>query len=228
MTKKSRSRDLVTRLRRALGIIIDLDGTILDSFDAHVTAWTRVLEEYGVNRKREEIIAPFGKPTPVIASMLFDTDDKEFISIITKKKADYFIEQIPTITLFSGTLAVLEALHERGKKLCIASSSPNITIETTISMLGLGVLIDAYIGLNDVATSKPDPEMIFKSAEKLGLDPAACIVVGDTIYDIQAGIAAGVSFTIGVLTGNSNQDILEQAGAGAVLADFATLQRYLQ
>src|SRR5271157_20246 len=229
MVKKHVSMDLVLQLQRTLGFIIDLDGTILDSFDAHVKAWERVLEEYGVSRTRAEIIAPFGKPTPVIASILLGIDDhdQELISDITRLKAQYFIEQIPAIDLFPGTRAVLDKLHSRHKKLCIASSSPNITIEAVIATLDLGSLIDAFVGLSDVANSKPDPEMILKSVAKLGLDPADCIVVGDTIYDIKAGNAAGC-FTIGVLTGNSSQDLMKQADAGIVLVDFATLQGYRQ
>jgi HAD superfamily hydrolase (TIGR01509 family) len=226
MTKKRQSGDLVLRLKNALGLILDMDGTLLDSFNAHVTAWERVLDDRGVNHTREEILAPFGKPTPVIASILFATDDQDLIQSITRSKARYFIEQIPSIELFPGTRAVLEALHAGEKKMCIASSSPNITIETTISELGLGSLIDAFVGLNDVTSSKPDPEMIFKSAARLHLDPADCIVIGDTIYDIQAGNAAGC-FSIGVLTGNSTRGLMEQAGAGAVLDAFAKLQEYL-
>jgi len=226
MAKKRRPGELVLQLTKARGFILDMDGTILDSFDAHVKAWERALEERGVSRTRDEIIAPFGKPTPTIASILFGTDDPELISTITKLKAQYFIEQIPTIDLFPGTRAVLNALHALDKKLCIASSSPNITIKATITTLDLGSLIDAYIGLNDVTNSKPDPEMILKGVAKLGLDPVDCIVIGDTVYDIKAGNAAGC-FTIGVLTGNSTRDLMEQGGAGAVLDDFATLQGYL-
>ena len=227
MVKKQRPGDLALRLKNALGFIIDLDGTILDSFDAHVMAWERVLEEQGVSRTREEIIAPFGKPTPVIASILLGTDDQELISDITKLKAQHFIKEIASIQLFPGARLVLDALRAHVKKVCIASASPNIVIEAVIASSELGSCIDAYVGLDDVVYSKPDPEMIIKSAAMLGIDPADCIVIGDTIYDIQAGNAAGC-FTIGVLTGNSTQDILIKAGAGAVLADFATLQEFLQ
>ena len=65
--------------------------------------------------------------------------------------------------------------------------------------------------------------MIVKSASKLGLDPATCIVIGDTIYDIQAGLAAGALYTIGVLTGTTTRDSLKSAGAGAMLQSVKVL-----
>jgi membrane protein len=221
---KSRA-GLRNRFSKATGIILDMDGTILDSYDTHYRAWDRILGEYGLHYTREEVISQFGKPTTTIAGILFKSDDKDLIARITKRKAEYFIEEMPRMHLFPGTREVLTALKARGKKTCIASSSSNVAIASVIADLDLSGLIDAFVGLNDITNGKPDPEMIFKSCERIGLTPADCIVVGDTEYDIKAGNAAGC-FTIGVLTGNFTEDRLIAAGAGAVLpavADFLPL-----
>ncbi|MEX2684739.1 MAG: HAD family hydrolase [Candidatus Sigynarchaeota archaeon] len=213
---------IVKRISGAAGIILDMDGTILDSYDAHYRAWNRILGEHGLAYTRDEIVAQFGKTTTTIAGILFKTNDKEFIARVTKRKAGYFIEQIPHMALFPGTRDLLVELKARGMKTCIASSSSNIAIASVIDGLGLSGLVDAFVGLEDITNGKPDPEMIFKSCDRLGLTPASCIVVGDTEYDIKAGNAAGC-FTIGVLTGNFTAERLAAAGAGAVVPSVASL-----
>ncbi len=218
---KSRA-GLSNRLSRAAGIILDMDGTILDSYDAHYKAWNRILGEHGFHYTREEVIAQFGKPTTTIAGILLKSDDKDLIARVAKRKAEYFIGEIPQMQLFPGTREVLSALKARGKKTCIASSSSNVAIARVIAELDLSGLIDDFVGLGDITNGKPDPEMIFKSCERISLAPADCIVVGDTEYDIKAGNAAGC-FTVGVLTGNFTADRLAAAGAGAVLPSVADL-----
>ncbi len=208
---------IASRLTSAAGVILDMDGTILDSYEAHYQAWNRILGEHGLHHTRGEIVAQFGKTTTTIAAILFKSDDKEFVARVTKRKAEYFIEQIPRMALFPGTRDFLTVLKARGKRTCIASSSSNAAIAKVIDGLGLSGLIDAFVGLDDIKNGKPDPEMILKSCDRLGLAPADCIVVGDTEYDVKAGNAAGC-FTIAVLTGgNFTGAQLVAAGAGAIL-----------
>jgi HAD superfamily hydrolase (TIGR01509 family) len=214
-------------MSRAAGFILDMDGTILDSYNAHYRAWDRILNEHGLHYTREEIIAPFGKPTPVIAGILFKSDDKEFITHITKRKAQYFMDEIPSMQLFPGTRDVLAKLKARGKKMCIASAGPNASIAKVIADFELSGFLDAFVGLGDITKSKPDPEMIFKSCERISLTPSECIVVGDTEYDIKAGNAAGC-FTVAVLTGgNFTREQLVAAGAGAILPHFGSLLEHI-
>lgn len=214
---------LAMRIASASGFILDMDGTILDSYEAHYRAWNRILGEHDLHYEKHEVIAQFGKPTTVIAGILFKTSDTGLIARVTKRKAEYFMEQTPRMALFPGTRDVLAALKSRGKKTCIASSSPNAAIARVIADLDLSGLVDAFVGLGDITNGKPDPEMIFKSCERIGLAPADCIVVGDTEYDIKAGTAAGC-FTIAVLTGgNFTREQLAAAGAGAILPEFGAL-----
>jgi HAD superfamily hydrolase (TIGR01509 family) len=219
--------NLSNRVSKATGIILDMDGTILDSYDAHYRVWDRILREHGLRYTRGEVIAQFGKPTTTIAGILFKSNDKDLIARITKRKVEYFMEQTAHMELFPGTRDVLAALKARGKKTCIASSSPNMAIARVIADLDLSGLIDAFVGLGDIKKGKPDPEMIFKSCERIGLAPADCIVVGDTEYDVKAGNAAGC-FTVAVLTGgNFTREQLLAAGAGEILPDFGSLLEHI-
>ncbi|MBN2150582.1 MAG: HAD family phosphatase [Candidatus Lokiarchaeota archaeon] len=223
MTNASAQAEVGNRISNAAGVILDMDGTILDSYESHYRAWNRILGEHGYHYTREEIVAQFGKPTTTIAAILFKSDDKGFIARTTRRKVEYFLEQIPRMALFPGTLDVLSALKAHGKRACIASSSSNVAIARVIDGLGLSGLIDAFVGLEDITNGKPDPEIIFKSCGRLGLAPSSCIVVGDTEYDVKAGNAAGCS-TIAVLTGeNFTREQLVAAGATIVIPTIADL-----
>jgi beta-phosphoglucomutase len=218
-SKKSRIsiKNMKVIVSTAQGFIFDMDGTILNSHEAHYNAWDRVTRDYGFHYEKEDIVAQFGKTTAAIATILCKNEDPTMIREISEAKEAYFIDEIPAIQLFDGVIDVFTALKVKNKLTCIASSNNNLAIEKIIKQFGLEQVVGGFIGLDDISRGKPDPEMIVKSAAKLGLDPATCIVIGDTIYDIQAGIAASTCFTIGVLTGTTTSVSLQSAGAGMVL-----------
>ena len=71
---------------------------------------------------------------------------------------------------------------------------------------------------DDAEASKPAPDLVISAVEKLGFSPGECAMVGDTVYDAQASLAAGVTF-LGVLSGGSTRETLLEAGASAVWRD---------
>jgi len=217
ITSKTRLQELKIAISTARGFIFDMDGTILDSHEAHYHAWDRVTRDYGFRYEKEEIVAQFGKTTAAIAAILCETSDPATIQEISNAKEGYFIDEIPSIQLFEGVVDVFAALKRLEKRICIASSNNNLAIEKIIEQFQMEQLVDGFIGLDDITRGKPDPEMIVKSAAKLDLDPGDCIVIGDTIYDMQAAVTAGVRHAIGVLTGTTMADSLKAAGASAVL-----------
>ncbi|HME55943.1 MAG TPA: HAD family phosphatase [Candidatus Lokiarchaeia archaeon] len=225
---KHESRYLKTTLSDAQGFIFDMDGTILNSHEAHYRAWDHVTKDYGFSYEKEDIVAQFGKTTAAIATILCETDDLATIQEISKAKEAYFIDEIPSIQLFEGVTNVFTALKRAGKRICIASSNNNLAIEKIINQFQLEHLVDGFIGLDDIVRGKPDPEMIVKSAVKLDLDPGDCIVIGDSIYDIQASIAARARCAIGVLTGTTATESLKNAGAIAVLQSVKELINHIK
>jgi HAD superfamily hydrolase (TIGR01509 family) len=170
-----------------------------------------------VSRTKEEVVSQFGKPTPVIAATLLGPGrDPESISAIAQQKAAYLFDEIPDLDLFPGTKDLLGKIKASGRMTAIASSSPARTIDAVIEARGLHDLVDTRVGLDEIINAKPDPEMILVAAAALGLDPAQCVVTGDTVYDIEAGRAAGC-FTVGVATDNFTRQQLAAARADLVL-----------
>jgi pyrophosphatase PpaX len=82
-----------------------------------------------------------------------------------------------------------------------------------------------FIGVDDVQKSKPDPEMVLKSIEKLGMFPYQTVMIGDSTYDILAGKAAG-AMTIAVCTKHS-ADVFQKIGADIILDSITNLKEFL-
>ncbi|MHA1891943.1 MAG: HAD family hydrolase [Promethearchaeota archaeon] len=205
------------------GYIFDIDGTLLDSHESHYNAWKRITEKYGFHYERKDIFKHFGKTTPKIARALLNNDDDKFISKVSEEKAAYFLEEIPASHLIPGAMEILDFLkNDWQKKICLASSNLNHVIEKVVDIFKMRKLIDAYTGLDDITRGKPHPEMIITSARKIAEPPENCVVIGDSIYDIQSGNAAG-AFTVGVETGIFSRKQLEDAGAGAVFSSVGSL-----
>ncbi|NMC06904.1 MAG: HAD family phosphatase [Candidatus Lokiarchaeota archaeon] len=221
-TEDGCSDALVAAIRAAKGFIFDMDGTILDSQEAHYRSWDRATRDHGFPHDRGEIFAEFGKTTEAITIALCPGAGTRDVASISRLKESLFFEDIPSLVLFGGITVLFATIKERGKRICIASSNDNRTIDAIIHHVKLHEVIDGFTGLDDITRGKPDPEMIVTSAAKLHLAPGDCVVVGDTPYDIMAGNAAGC-FTIGVLTGTFSRDQLVTAGAGAVLPTAAGL-----
>jgi HAD superfamily hydrolase (TIGR01509 family) len=217
MTPERKAKPGTVPFSAARGFIFDLDGTLLNSHEAHYRAWDRALQEHDVHKTKEEIVSQFGRPTPTIAVTLLGPDsDPEIISAIAREKAAYVLAEIPTLDLFPGAKELLRKIKAAGKKIAIASSSLARTIDAVIDAHELRALVDTRIGLDEITNAKPDPEMILAAAAALGLEPARCVVTGDSLYDIGAGRAAGC-FTVGVATGSFSRQQLAAARADLVL-----------
>jgi HAD superfamily hydrolase (TIGR01509 family) len=119
-----------------------------------------------------------------------------------------------------GCVDLLHALHARGTRLGIATSSGRAL--PYLDHWGVRAVFDAIVGREDVRHRKPHPEVVLRCVEKLGLEPADAAYVGDSPIDIEAGRAAGVH-TIGVLTGTSSREVLAAVGPDHLLESAVEL-----
>jgi HAD superfamily hydrolase (TIGR01509 family) len=92
----------------------------------------------------------------------------------------------------SGARELIEQLRARGLKLAVASSSPRVWVEATLAALGLAESFEAIVAGDEVARSKPDPEIFLRAAEKLGVAPAHCLVIEDSPGGVAGAVAAGM------------------------------------
>ena len=124
--------------------------------------------------------------------------------------------------LLEGVTETLEQLKKHGLKLAITSNDIHRRIEESFRALRIAPLFDAMIGSDDVAEVKPSPDMIFEVLRKTGCNPDEAVMVGDSISDMRMGRTAKVKACIGVLTGFTSREKLEEL-ADVVIPSAASL-----
>ena len=142
------------------GVILDVDGTLIDSNDAHATAWVEAMAEYGYK-------VPFDKVRPLIG-MGGDKVLPETIGIqkeseegkrISQRRKEIFKERfLPGLHAFPGAKELLEQMRKRGLKLTLASSADKDELQPMLNLVGAADLIEEETSSKDAKQSKPDPD----------------------------------------------------------------------
>jgi HAD superfamily hydrolase (TIGR01549 family) len=193
-------------------IILDVDGTLVDSNDLHAEAWQKAFSRFGKDLPFDLIRSQIGKGGDLLVPDLLDAREMQKFSEELKdyrKKLfrDGYLEKVRP---FDGTKDVMENLHERGLKLFLASSADSDDVKHFTALIGIGDLIDGSTSSGDVELSKPSPEVFEAALEKLGTPPEKSLVVGDTPYDILAAHRASLPVAA-VLSGGFDRTTLDKA-----------------
>ena len=181
----------------AKAIIFDVDGTLLDTERIYMEAWVKAGALFGYTVTDEALMktraVAVSVAIPVFqaccgADFPYEAVRKERVriaeEIIAEAGADKLIKP--------GTPAVLQALRDAGYAMAVASSTDIAKTRSHLEHAGLLDWFPVAIGGDMVKQTKPNPDIFLLAAEKLGVDPKDCIVVGDTPADVLAGTAAGM------------------------------------
>ena len=128
--------------------------------------------------------------TRAVCSAAFDRADEESIQDLGR-----FIRPIP------GAQALVDALHNNGCRVAVATVDLSARARLALDFMGFGDRVDLVVGAEQVARSKPAPDMIHLILKTLGIEPSQAVMVGDALTDLQMGLNAGLKASIGVLTG---------------------------
>lgn len=208
-------------------LLLDLDGTLVDANAAHAESMVRAAAEFDVRVPRDRIDREIGKGGDLLTPDVFGPAfEKEHGDAFREAVARHF-EQIAAETrlrLFDGAERLIAAARARGLRLALASSSTEGDLDATFASVGTDLrdLVDAVTTSSDAEASKPHPDILTVAAQKLGVPPAACALVGDTVFDGEAARRAGVAF-IGVATWTASETDLKTAGARATFASTEAL-----
>ena len=208
------------------GLILDIDGTLVNSNEVHRKSWTIALEKYGIFKEVNEIQIHSGKPSEEIVKILAETSDDNFAMKVAKEKTDLVMDMVDQIIIFPGVDELLRELYKLGYLICFASANFNRLIERMLKIFNWDTLASGYVGTDNVIRSKPDPEMIFKSINILNLPVNECVVIGDSIYDIEAAKKAGTK-SVAVCTGEFKKEEFEIYKPNLILDKFVELRKYL-
>ena len=198
-------------------LLFDLDGTLVDSVYQHVIAWQEALATCGIELSVWRIHRRIG----MSGGLFIDALSRE---TGVRLDEELSLRRHETVVPLPGARELLAHLHERQVPFAIATSGARHTAGSALALLGLPD--DVPVVTRDlVERAKPDPHLA--AARRLGVDPAHCFVVGDSVWDLLAAQRAG-ALGIGLLSGGYGREELERSGAYRVYADPAEMLTRLE
>jgi HAD superfamily hydrolase (TIGR01509 family) len=204
-------------------VLFDIDGTLVDSNEQHVNAWGFAFRDEGRPQEIDDIRAQIGKGGDLLVPALLPDVSDAASQRLADSHGRYFKSiYLDHIRPFPGATKLVERVHATGRKVALASSAKGDELRYYVDLLGIGRCLAATASIDDVAASKPEPDIFSVALEKLGVAAENAIVVGDTPYDVEAALRAGLP-TIGLTSGPFDRAQLKDAGAVAVFADVANL-----
>ncbi len=207
---------------RVEGVLLDVDGTLVDSNGAHAAAWQKALAEAGFQVEFERLRRLIGKGgdklLPEVTGVEADSPRGETIS---KRRAEVFNEEfLPRLRPFPCARELLARMKRDGLRLAVASSAKEDELKGLLRVCGAEDLLEATTSSDDADNSKPDPDIVHAALRRIRLPADRVILLGDTPYDIEAGNRAGVGVVAVRCGGWGDSDL---AGAMAVYDDPADL-----
>jgi HAD superfamily hydrolase (TIGR01509 family) len=201
--------------------LLDVDGTLMDANYQHMLAWYRAFREHGIVLPLWRIHAAVGmggdQLVPALVGDEVDADNGDEIRETRDRIFEGLIEEIVPLP---GARELISALLDRDVRVVLASSSPEEEIERYLELLDVRSLVDDWTTKDDVARTKPEPDLVRAALEKAG--EADAVMVGDTVWDVEAAGKLGIP-TVCVLTGGRSREELERAGAVAVYESLEQL-----
>lgn len=193
-------------------ILLDIDGTLVDSNDKHTGCWVEAFARFGKQVDWQVIRGQIGKGGDLLVpDMLNAREMRKFGDDLKELRGELWKnEYMESVQPFPGIRESIRALADRGLKLAFASSSNPNEVEYYVSLLGAEDLLEGSTSKKDAKFSKPSPEIFEAALEQVGGDAAATLVVGDTPYDILAAHRAKLAVAA-LLCGGFPRETLAKA-----------------
>jgi HAD superfamily hydrolase (TIGR01509 family) len=181
-------------MERPTGLLLDVDGTLVDSNDAHAHAWLKALAEAGVRAEFATVRRLIGKGgdklLPEVSGI--DAESPEGKAISDRRGEIFQTEYLPNLKPFPGAKDLLARMKNAGLELAVASSAKADELKGLLKVCGADEFIEASTSSDDAENSKPDPDIVHAALDRLGHPPEKVLLLGDTPYDVEASLKAGV------------------------------------
>ena len=208
----------IRELPRPAAVVFDLDGTLVDTVETRIAAWLETFQEIGMPTDRHTLVPLIGldgrRLAREVAALAGQPIDFERSEQIDKRSGEIYERMNSDPQPLPGVRELIGAIEDAGIPWSIATSSRKDQVGTSVDALGLDHeprIVDA----SHVEHAKPEPDLLLRAAEELGLDPATCWYIGDSTWDMVAAAAAAM-IPIGVLAG-SVVDAPALSGAGGAV-----------
>ncbi len=178
--------------------LFDLNGTMVNDMDYHIDAWHKLLCDFGAAITREETkMQCYGKNHELLERIFpsrFTEEEKIALSVAKEKK--YQEDFRPQLKLIDGLDLFLEKAHRERIQMAIGSAALMMNVDFVLDGLHIRHYFDAIVSAEQVAKSKPDPETFMQCAERLGVDPAQCLVFEDSPKGTESALRAGMDCVV--------------------------------
>ena len=203
-------------------VLLDIDGTLLDSNDAHAQAWSDTLKEAGFEIGSEVVLPLIGmggdKLLPHLTGL--DAEEGQGKQLVERRKEIFAKAYLPSVGPFPGARDLLDRMRADGLRLVVATSASDEELAGLLHALGAEWLAPKATSSSDADRSKPDPDIVQVAMTKAEATAEECVMLGDTPYDVEAATRAGVAI-VGLRCGGWGDDDLR--GAAEVYDDPASL-----
>jgi HAD superfamily hydrolase (TIGR01509 family) len=173
--------------------LFDCDGTIVDSMPLHYVAWKTALDEWNCPFPEELFYAWGGKPVDEILSKLNGMHGLAMpVEAVGKRKEGLYFDLLPQL---KPILEVVEHINTQYGhiRFAVVSGGRRNSVVRSLTVTRLIDRFETIVGAEDYENSKPAPDCFLLAAERLGVEPGACLVFEDTYLGIQAATAAGMA-----------------------------------
>lgn len=177
------------------GVIFDVDGVLIDSYQSHFQSWCQLAAEIGRTCTEAEFVRGFGRTSrenivEQWSDRIWTTDE---VRQLDDRKEWLYREIVRArFPAMPGAAELIRSLHQDGFRIAVGSSGPPENVNLVIDRLGVSAIIECRITACHVTRGKPDPQVFQLAAQGLGLPVGNCCVVEDAPAGIQAAHAAGI------------------------------------
>jgi phosphoglycolate phosphatase-like HAD superfamily hydrolase len=204
------------------GAILDIDGTLVDSNDAHARSWVDAFRIHGHDIRFEQVrpLIGMGGDRLLFALISIDDESPEGKAVSASRKEIFLRDYLGGVEVFPRVRELLERMVEEGFELAVASASEEDVLDKLIALTNASERLSKRVKKSEAPSSKPAPDSVHAALDLLSIPARDTVMLGDTPYDRDASRSAGVAF-IGLRCGGwSDADL---AGASAIYDDPADL-----
>jgi HAD superfamily hydrolase (TIGR01509 family) len=202
-------------------VILDIDGTLMDTNYLHVEAWEQAFEEVGERLPRYRIHHQVGKGSDRLIPEF--VEDGEAGERVSELHGEFYAKLQDRGHPLPGAKELIASLVDGGYEVWFATSAKPEELEHHMEELEAKGKVDGVVSSEEVQETKPAPDIFKLALEKASSSAEEAVAVGDSVWDLDSAKEAGMR-TVAVMTGGAfSRAELEEAGAYAVYEDCAEL-----
>ncbi|MGA8115456.1 MAG: HAD family hydrolase [Actinocatenispora sp.] len=200
------------------GVILDLDGTVVDSNYLHVAAWWSAFRENDTPVATADVHQLLGRPSAELVEELVPDAPEDRRQAIVDAHSRHYGPYLERVGATRGAGDLMRALYERGLRVVVATSAKSDQVDTMLAATGAAGTVHTVVDSSDAERGKPAPDPVALALRRGDLDADRSVMLGDAVWDVLTAHRAGVR-CVALTCGGIAASRLSEAGADAVYRD---------